>query len=397
MGVTKIPFLYLILIIMNCLTEYLFNKMMLSIGILKKKNHLFRFVCAASRILWLFLCAWFLFPIPVLLIGLFLLLYLDALPYQNRKLLMNSFILIIYLTFISILMTIIGIAGLLTFDLKHMLQDTGIRALILIITFLTFNLISLFLLRYHLGSLWKADYDKFKVLIYTRFLIICITYHILDSLFLALYHTSRINFMLLISGDILILILIYTFFNYNYIFEKSERMKKKYEENEILIAQQYFEKDALKKLSGFDSLTNAYNRREIGSIMTELIQAGHKLACVFIDLDGLKQINDNYGHTYGDLMLKHFADACMLSLKKNEYLARIGGDEFLLIFPDQEISRIENRIKELQSKLLEPSEEKEKISFSYGISFDEESVDSYINLADQRMYECKNRKRCINL
>ena len=131
--------------------------------------------------------------------------------------------------------------------------------------------------------------------------------------------------------------------------------------------------------------------------MRDSIKNGHRLICVFTDLDGLKRANDKYGHTFGDLMLKRFADACVKTIRGDGYLARIGGDEFLLVFLDQEVSYVENCIKELQLRLIEPEDEKERIYFSYGLSYDEESVDNYIISADQRMYACKNRKRCDEL
>lgn len=378
---------------MNCMTEYLITKMMITMNVLHKKNSVYHAICAVLRIMWIYVAAWFAIPMPVLLIVLFLLLFLNAVPYQNRKLLMNNFIMIIYLIYASLLMTVIGSAGFLGFDVEYMVQDKTIRVIIMNTTFIIFNMICLFLLHYHPEFLWKENYDRLKVVLYTRFLFICIIYHILDAVLLTLYPTGQISYLLLVSGDILILILMFNFFNYNYVFTKSEEIRKQYEESEVLIAQQYFEKEQLKKLSELDSLTNTYNRREISSIMLDSIQNGHKLACVFIDLDGLKRMNDKYGHTFGDFMLQRFANACADMLGEKDYLARIGGDEFLLIFLDQKISFIENRVKELQLKLLEPADDKEKIYFSYGISYNEETVEQYITLADQRMYACKKGKR----
>lgn len=362
--------------------------------ILDKKNVIYHAVCALLRIIWIALGAWFSVPLPYLLIGLFILLFLNMVPYHDRRLLMNNFTMIIYLIFASLLMTVIGCAGLFGNDIVFMMQNIAIRIAVLNTSFLIFNVICILLLYLHPDFLWRTDYDKSKVLIYTRFLFICVIYHILDAVILTRYMTNRINYLLLVSGDVLILILMYNFLNYNYIFAKSEDMRREYEENEIQIAQQYFEKESLKKLSLRDSLTNAYNRREIGSIMLESIQNGHSLACVFVDLDGLKRINDTYGHTFGDMMLKRFADACVKLLNDNGYLARIGGDEFLLIFLDHEVGDIEACIRRLQSILLEPADEKDKIYFSYGISYGEESVERYIMVADQRMYADKKRKRC---
>lgn len=366
----------------------------MAMNVLEKKYIVYHSVCAVLRIVWIFLGAWFAVPMPVLLIGLFILLFLNIIPYRNRRLLMNNLTMIIYLIYASLLMTVIGIAGLLDVNVDYMVQNTTTRGIVMNTTFVIFNIICILLLHYHPEFLWKEDYDKSKVVIYTRFLFICVIYHILDAVILTIYQTNWINYLLLVSGDLLILILMFNFLNYNYVFAKSEEMRKEYEESEVLIAQQYFEKESLKKISEFDALTNTYNRREISSIMLESIQTGHKLACVFIDLDGLKRTNDKYGHTFGDLMLKRFADACMDLIKEKGYLARIGGDEFLLIFLDEEIDVIELYIRDLQLKLLEPAEEKEKIFFSYGIAYGEKSVDDYINLADQRMYENKNRKRC---
>lgn len=382
---------------MNCLAEYLLNKMMMALNVLERKYIVYHAICAVLRIIWIFLGAWFAVPMPALLVGLFILLFLNIIPYRNRRLLMNNLTMIIYLIYASLLMTVIGVAGLLGIDVDYMVQNTTTRGIVMNTTFVIFNIICILLLHFHPEFLWKEDYDKSKVVIYTRFLFICVVYHILDAVILTMYQTSWINYLLLVSGDILILILMFNFLNYNYVFSKSEDLRRTYEESQVLIAQQYFEKESLKKLSEFDALTNTYNRREISSIMLESIQNGHKLSCVFIDLDGLKRTNDKYGHTFGDLMLKRFADTCTDLVNDKCYLARIGGDEFLLIFLDEEMDGVELHIRNLQLKLMEPAEEKEKIFFSYGIAYGEKSVDDYISLADQRMYENKNRKRCDNL
>lgn len=385
--------LFLILLFMNALTEYLLNKIMLEMNILEKKNLYYHVFCSVLRIIWLYLCAWFAIPIPVLLVVLLALLFLNVLPYRSRTLMMNNFTMLIFLIYASLLMMAIGCVGLLGIDVARMTESSIIKVLVLNVSFLFFDLISFLLLRFQPDFLWKEDYDRLKVVNYTLFLLACSIYHIFDALILTLYDTGQINYLLLILGDILVLILMFNFLNYNHVFAKDEEMKKEYVKNEVLLAQQYFEKEALKQLSEFDALTNAYNRREISSIMLDAINNEHKIICVFIDLDGLKHANDTYGHTFGDLMLKRFVEACSEIIEEKGHLARIGGDEFLLVFLNQEISEIENCVNMLQIKLLAPPEEKDRISFSYGISCDEETVEDYIKMADQKMYECKNRKR----
>lgn len=390
-------YLFPVLLIMNCLAEYLLNKMMMTMNVLEKKYIVYHTACAILRVAWISLGAWFAVPIPILLIGLFFLLFLNVIPYRSRRLLMNNFTMVIYLIYASLLMTVISTAGLLGYDVNYMVLVGAVRVIVLNATFIIFNIICILLLHHHPEFLWKEDYDKSKVLIYTLFLFICVVYHILDAMILTLYQTNQVNFLLSVSGDVLILILMFNYLNYNYVFAKSEEMRREYEESQVSIAQQYFEKESLKKLSALDSLTHAYNRREISSIMAESIRNGHSLACVFVDLDGLKRTNDRYGHTFGDLMLQRFADASTAMLKDKGFLARIGGDEFLLIFLDQSVQDIENQVKELQLKLIEPEDEKEKIYFSYGISYGEGSIENYILLADQRMYADKNRKRSCGL
>lgn len=385
--------IYTILLFMNTLTEYLFNKMMFSLNVIEKKNIVFHVISALLRILWIFFSAWLVLPLPLVIIILFILLAINIIPYHHRSLMMNNFTMIIYLIYITILMLLVSGIGLIGIDIMRLIQDPMIRVVMFNINFIIFNLICFLLLRYHSKFLWDDDYDRLKVILYTRFLFICSVYQIFDSIMITFYEVSQINYLLLVSGNILILILMYNFLNYNYVFAKSEMMKKEYEEKEVLIAQQYFEKETLKKLSEYDSLTDTYNRREISTILFDGIQKGQKLTCVFIDLDGLKRVNDKYGHTYGDIMLKRFANACMEILGNDGKLARIGGDEFLLVYFNQSVEVIEKKIKELQLKLLEPEIEKDKIYFSYGISCGEDTVENYIILADKRMYEYKNRKR----
>lgn len=123
--------LYLVLLSINCLTEYFLIKMMVMMDVLKEKYRVYHAVCAILRVLWIFLGAWFAFPMPILLIVLFILLFLNVVPYPNRKLLMNNFTMIIYLIYTTLLMTVIGIAGLFGIDVSYMVQDTTIRGIVM--------------------------------------------------------------------------------------------------------------------------------------------------------------------------------------------------------------------------------------------------------------------------
>lgn len=384
----------IVLLLLNTLTEYQLHQMLLSVQVLDAKHSFYHAICSFLRISWVSLCAWFAISLPVFLIGLLILLYLNVIPYRSRLFVMRNITMIVYLIYLSLLILCIGCLGIVGIDFLPSKNDTILYILVINITFVLHNFICFFLLKYRPEFLWNDEYDHLKVVIYTCFLSICIVYQILDTFVLEYCIIRQIDYLLLIGGDILILILVYNLSNYNYVFIKSEKIKNEYEASEVLMAQQYFEKQRLKQLSEYDALTKALNRREISLLMEEGIDKGQKIICVFIDLDGLKKVNDRYGHNFGDIMLKRFVEACEDIFKKMGYLARIGGDEFLLVFFNQELAFIESRLEELQTLLLDVKEEQDRISFSYGISFDEHSVEDYMTSADQKMYICKNRKRC---
>lgn len=384
---------FTILLVMNALTEYLFNKMLFSLRVIERKYTFFHSVTALLRILWLAATSWFSFPLPIVLIGLFILLAINTIPYRRISFLMNNFTMIIYLIFITILMMIIACLGLVGINIAKLMEDSLIRIITVNVAFGIFNGICFLFLHYYPEFLWQENNDRLKVVLYTWFLFICSVYQVLDSIVVSMYEVSQTTYLLLISGDVLILILMFNLLNYNFVFARTEKMKQEFEENEVLIAQQFFEKEALKRMSEYDSLTNAYNRREISAIMQEEILSENKMVCVFIDLDGLKKINDHYGHTNGDIMLKKFANACVEMLNDTGKLARIGGDEFLLVYFDKSVEEVERYISTLQLKLSEPVVEKDKIYFSYGISYNEKTVEDYIAKADECMYRDKVRKQ----
>ena len=148
----------------------------------------------------------------------------------------------------------------------------------------------------------------------------------------------------------------------------------------------------LKKIAYIDHLTGAYNRQFLSIWDKEYRDKNKIYSIIMIDVDKFKDINDNYGHNKGDLVLKSISEIIISCSRKEDILFRFGGDEFLLFLSngnpqaaDQIMTRIKEQIKNLDI-LPNP------ISISYGISqySDTNKLEFSINHADKLMYENKN-------
>ncbi len=124
------------------------------------------------------------------------------------------------------------------------------------------------------------------------------------------------------------------------------------------------------------------------------------MALLFIDLDHFKQINDQYGHEMGDYVLKIVSDRMNLSVRDSNIVARMGGDEFVIILNDltnkeQVIPVIERLLKSLKESISFGNHEC-SIGASIGISIypgDGDDVDTLTRKADMAMYEIKKSGR----
>ncbi|MGB9589240.1 MAG: putative bifunctional diguanylate cyclase/phosphodiesterase, partial [Armatimonadota bacterium] len=121
---------------------------------------------------------------------------------------------------------------------------------------------------------------------------------------------------------------------------------------------------------------------------------------VFIDLDRFKLVNDTLGHSVGDKLLKQVAQRLRSTLRQVDTIARIGGDEFVLILPDlntsDDANKTANRVMEVLSKPFQVMGHDLFVSASAGISVfpsDGEDVESLVRAADTAMYDAKDQGR----
>ncbi|MCD6546336.1 MAG: diguanylate cyclase [Thermotogae bacterium] len=147
-----------------------------------------------------------------------------------------------------------------------------------------------------------------------------------------------------------------------------------------------------------DPLTGIANRNLLEELSENFLDLGEKFSVIMIDLDNFKQLDDKYGHVFGDKILKNFANILKNSIRKDAFLIRYGGDEFTVIISKHGNDLAETIIKRIQSKLEKPFEidgRKIKLTFCSGIANspeDGKNIKELINLADKRLYENKKEK-----
>ena len=164
-------------------------------------------------------------------------------------------------------------------------------------------------------------------------------------------------------------------------------------------------KEALEKLlqvSITDEMTGVFNRRFAYEILSKQIETTKRtkenfIIC-YIDIDNLKKINDTHGHSEGDLLIGKVVEALKQITRSSDYIFRMGGDEFLLIFPGIEIQQINNLIDRIRQQLNNQEIHNQPIDFSFGFAeFAPEkqhySPDELINIADSGMYKLKLQKK----
>ncbi|MEG3437535.1 diguanylate cyclase [Pannus brasiliensis CCIBt3594] len=185
-----------------------------------------------------------------------------------------------------------------------------------------------------------------------------------------------------------------------------------HQNQQLLVQNQRLEKEIqerikaeteIRKLSLQDELTGLYNRRGFFFLANQQLKlAQHArvfLYLLFIDLDGLKQINDSFGHEVGDKMIMEAAGLLKRTFRDSDIVSRLGGDEFVVLLSCNSESEGEFRSR-LQTNLDRFNRERDelyRLSFSIGVKRceieKEISLEKLLEEADKLMYEHKRSKR----
>jgi len=154
-----------------------------------------------------------------------------------------------------------------------------------------------------------------------------------------------------------------------------------------------------------DDLTGVLNRGAGIRFLEEQLRASKRkkqpITICYMDIDNLKDVNDRFGHREGDRLIVAIVDVIKRNIRETDQIMRIGGDEFVIIFPDcttdkskQIMKRIREKIKEVE---FTANGEKFEASFCYGFAEYSKgshvnTVESLLDMADQQMYKYKKLK-----
>ncbi len=161
---------------------------------------------------------------------------------------------------------------------------------------------------------------------------------------------------------------------------------------------------AIETLSLVDELTELYNRRGFMAFskqhLTSIQRTNKNLMVVYADLDGLKQINDSFGHKEGDRALIKTAEILKATFRSSDVIGRLGGDEFTVLAAVESEDGVESAIARLEYEIRSHNELNTapyELSISVGFAFlaadQKRSVEDLMAQADQAMYENKRKRK----
>jgi diguanylate cyclase (GGDEF)-like protein len=182
-------------------------------------------------------------------------------------------------------------------------------------------------------------------------------------------------------------------------FFNASKRDKLYEE--LIVARKDLEAQAetLKLMASTDELTGLMNRRELNLRATELINQAkrfsHTIALLMIDIDHFKKVNDTFGHQEGDRVLKELGLRLQTFGRQTDFIARFGGEEFIMLLPDTGVDDVSLFAERLHKLISEIEVNNTPVSVSIGITMSDgsQTLHDLTKQADNALYKAKNNGR----
>lgn len=147
-----------------------------------------------------------------------------------------------------------------------------------------------------------------------------------------------------------------------------------------------------------DPGTGIKNRLFFEEYMEIILSEKQQATLCYLDLDGLKYVNDKYGHLEGDIYIQNFVEIIRKDFRSGDTFARIGGDEFCLVLSGNIKELMDRKLEEILIEFQEGGFREYQCSFSFGVveipgKSNTMSLDDILQKADKLMYECKRRNK----
>lgn len=190
-------------------------------------------------------------------------------------------------------------------------------------------------------------------------------------------------------------------FYFSYLLLALNRSHTDYHGNLALELQLIEQRDRLDTLSRTDSLTQLGNRYQFNNLFPSMVAAAQRqhgsLALVLLDIDYFKHVNDNFGHTAGDLCLQHFAERMRQVFRRDsDALLRLGGEEFGVLMPDTSLEQAQSLAESFRQNLIHRGFEVQgrtlPLTASLGVGCFEpgqDSAESFFKRVDDALYKAK--------
>jgi diguanylate cyclase (GGDEF)-like protein len=152
----------------------------------------------------------------------------------------------------------------------------------------------------------------------------------------------------------------------------------------------------LQELSRKDSLTGIPNSRVFEEEGNILIGNNCVFSLAYIDLDGFKSVNDEFGHSEGDAVLKSVASIIQKNIRKTDNVARLGGDEFGILMPDTDVDNAKSLVERISTAIISEVGTRWHIGATFGVITFEKTPSSWdfaVHQADILMYRGKKNGR----
>ena len=246
-------------------------------------------------------------------------------------------------------------------------------------------------------DLRRLDHRQWWLWSSTVLVLILLTVAVASFAFPALLGREDSNYSFYLNQSVRALVGIVLLFSVYLVYQQTllMRMRNQISEQITSLAKVESLTAEVYKLAALDQLTGLYNRRSGEQRLAEEISRASRherpLTLLMLDLDGLKQINDEFGHAAGDLVLQSFSERLQRAIRGSDLAVRLGGDEFMVILPECKAEEVRHVLGRVEGLEVTYQSEKIRCRFSRGWTDYKpgETQQEFLNRADEGLYADK--------